>query len=372
MLPWICLVLVITALVIESRRVERDRRRVPVRIHVHGTRGKSSTVRALARLLRERGLSVLAKTTGDAPEYILPDGQIEPIRRIGPPRIHEHVTVLRRAAALGVDAVVVEGMALGPETVWHSEAILRATHAVVTNTRPDHAETMGPGRAGVQMTLSYMIPPRGELFLGDEEGTEDLAAFAVTCGCRTMIVEGPTSERQAERLASAVAERIAPNPIAFPPFELCDAATRRDFDLVHDGMTVRFRDLFSANDAETSAALWSENRPDRQRLQVALLATRADRPLRTRDLLVRLLVDERFDLIVPQGDHAGYVWLAAAGDRRLSRVPPWGRPVDVTTRLCRAAAARGLCGVEITGIGNCHGIGERWRDLVKGSRDRAR
>ena len=372
MLPWICLVLVIAALVVEGRRVERHRRRVPVRIHVHGTRGKSSTVRALARLLRDRGLSVLAKTTGDAPEYVLPDGRIEAIRRIGPPRIHEHVTLLKRAAALGVDAVVVEGMALGPETVWQSEEILRATHAVVTNTRPDHAETMGPGRRGVVNTLAHMIPPGGELFLGDEEGAEELAAVAAACDCRATIVEGPTSDRQAGRLAAAVADRIAPRRTVGLPPEICDAAIRREVDLVHDGMAIRFRDLFSANDVETSAASWSETRPDRQRLQVALLATRADRPLRTRDILVRLLVDARFDLIVPQGDHAGYVWLAAAGDRRLHRVSPWGRPVDVATRLCRAAAARGLCGVEITGVGNCHGIGERWRDLVQGSRDRAR
>ena len=49
-------------------------RAVPLRIHVAGTRGKSTTTRLIAAGLRAGGRRVLAKTTGSEPRLILPDG----------------------------------------------------------------------------------------------------------------------------------------------------------------------------------------------------------------------------------------------------------------------------------------------------------
>ncbi len=208
MLYWICLAVVVLPMVVERLLVRRWRARIPLLVHVHGTRGKSSTVRDCARLLREQGLNVLAKTTGDAPEYVLPDGSVKAIRRIGPPRIQEHVAILRKAARLRVDAVVVEGMALSAETVWQSERILRATHAVITNTRPDHAECMGSGRSGVAATLGLMIPENGELFTAAEEGVEQLAEISRRKNCSIRIVKSFSSLHQLGCLANAVAAAV--------------------------------------------------------------------------------------------------------------------------------------------------------------------
>src|SRR6266403_1708987 len=48
-------------------RHRRALRAIPVRIHVAGTRGKSTTTRLIAAALRAGGRNVLAKTTGSAP-----------------------------------------------------------------------------------------------------------------------------------------------------------------------------------------------------------------------------------------------------------------------------------------------------------------
>ena len=76
-------------------------RRIPVRIHVAGTRGKSTTTRLIAAGLRAGGRRVLAKTTGSEPRLILPDGREEDWPRRGPASIREQVRLPRARAQLG-------------------------------------------------------------------------------------------------------------------------------------------------------------------------------------------------------------------------------------------------------------------------------
>src|SRR5205085_7287834 len=99
-------------LALAAWRHRRHLRAVPVRIHVAGTRGKSTTARLIAAGLRAGGLRVLAKTTGSEPRLILPDGSEQPWPRRGPASIREHTRLFARAARLGAEAVVVECMAI--------------------------------------------------------------------------------------------------------------------------------------------------------------------------------------------------------------------------------------------------------------------
>ena len=161
---WICITFIVFVLALEKRLLLQRRAAIPIRIHVHGTRGKSTTVRYLYDELRARGFRVLAKTTGDQPEYNLPDGNTEPIRRFSPARITEHIRIFNKAAQLGVNALVVEGMALQRETVWFSQQILCPTHVVITNVRPDHAESMVKGFRALPQRLLW-LQRRGASFV---------------------------------------------------------------------------------------------------------------------------------------------------------------------------------------------------------------
>ena len=129
-MPLAFLFLILAFLVAERIRHERRLERIPIRIHVNGTRGKSSVTRLIAAALRRSGIPTLAKTTGTAPVLILPDGSEETIRRRAPANILEQMKVVERAARLDARAVVVECMALDPELQSVSEtAMIRSTVA---------------------------------------------------------------------------------------------------------------------------------------------------------------------------------------------------------------------------------------------------
>jgi hypothetical protein len=70
-------------LIVEVRHHNRNLKKIPLRITVSGTRGKTTVVRSLASILRLAGYQVLAKTTGSEARLILPDGTEEPIKRHG-------------------------------------------------------------------------------------------------------------------------------------------------------------------------------------------------------------------------------------------------------------------------------------------------
>ena len=378
---WFCLFVVVLPLLLENALLRRWRDAVPVRVHIHGTRGKTGTVRALARALSQRGCRVLAKTTGDAPQYLLPDGSSRAIRRWGPARIQEHVDILRLAAHLRADAVVVEGMALQPETVFQSEKILRATHAIVVNARSDHQETMGPGRRGVLRTLGLMLPERGKLYTAREQGAAILRGYAEAAGIPCSIVPASPMCDQGDALAVAVAAEIdsdgrrwsgraddRDDHAAVPIGNLGG----RIVTLEVSGVTVRFYDFYSANDVASARIMWGAQavRNGDGRLRVALLATRADRPLRTRAFMDWLCRAGDFDMVAPAGDHAWYALLhgASAGRQarqRLSAVAcPWTEPRRVLDRLCRCARERGVRELVVAGLGNAHGFGLGWRRMV--------
>ena len=85
MIYLILLVLVLGYLVAERRLHERRLRRIPVRIHVNGTRGKTAVTRLAAELLRQAGVRTLAKPPGTGPSSTCPTAASSRCRGAAPP-----------------------------------------------------------------------------------------------------------------------------------------------------------------------------------------------------------------------------------------------------------------------------------------------
>ena len=146
---------------------------IPLRIHVNGTRGKSSVTRLIAAGLREGGLRTFAKTTGTAPRVIDADGKDRIIHRLRLPSIGEQVRLLKYFASEKPDAVVMECMAVQPQYQWIAEhQMVKSQVGVITNVRPDHLEEMGPTEEDVALSLCNTIPVDGVLITGEDQKTD--------------------------------------------------------------------------------------------------------------------------------------------------------------------------------------------------------
>ena len=143
---------------------------LPIRIHVNGSRGKSSVTRLIAAGLRAGGLKTLAKTTGTAPRVIDENGQDRVIHRLRSASIGEQVRLLRNFAKKRPDAIVMECMAVNPQYQWVSEhKMIQSTVSVITNVRPDHLDEMGLTLKDNAKSLSNTIPFNGKLVTSEKE-----------------------------------------------------------------------------------------------------------------------------------------------------------------------------------------------------------
>jgi len=169
----------LTAGAIEFWQHQRSLAAIPLRIHVNGTRGKSSVTRLIAAGLRAGGLRTFAKTTGTAPRVIDSQGKDRIIHRLRSASIGEQVRLIRFFAQEKPDAVVMECMAVQPQYQWISEQQMVKSHiGVITNARPDHLEEMGPTLDDVRLSLANTIPFNGKMIVGENDMVETIASVA--------------------------------------------------------------------------------------------------------------------------------------------------------------------------------------------------
>ncbi|MFH1130927.1 MAG: poly-gamma-glutamate synthase PgsB [Pseudomonadota bacterium] len=288
--------------IIEFLVHRRNLSKIPIRIHVSGTRGKSSVTRLIAAGLRSAGIATAAKTTGTLARMILLDGREVPIFRPAGANISEQIRIVDTSKELNAQALVIECMALQPELHWLSEKkFVRATHGVITNVRADHLDVMGPTEADVARCLAGMIPVGGVLITGEKKyleifrtaakdrntrlvtvGDEDVARITDTELVRFSYVEHPENVA----LALKVLEEFGiSREVAFKGMweAIPDPGALTEHEIDFFGRQLIFVNAFAANDPQSTETIWYatlKRYPNVQRV-IALFNLRADRPSRT-------------------------------------------------------------------------------------------
>ena len=342
-----------------GERLLRDRAlaAIPIRIHVNGTRGKSTVTRLIAAALRGNGIVTLAKVTGTAPRFILPDGSERPVPRRGAPNVREQLRFLLRAHRMRAEAVVIECMAIRPDLQHVAEHdMVRATVGVITNVRTDHTEVMGSTLADIAAALSNTVPRGADLVLGDPATESFFRARAGALGTRiTVAASEPVPDRTPagakrpawlrQNLATALAVtrllgldddgalaamgRAGADPGA--------AVTRR---VAIAGSVVDVLDATAANDPESLAGLLADWDP-KAGLGARLAFVynhRADRPDRLRRFARSDVIGANGGRVLLTGDRpAATLWRAVR--RELAGRPAAFVPVPDLQRALRTAAA---------------------------------
>ena len=357
------------------------RRRVPIRIHINGSRGKSSVSRLIAAGLKGGGVATLAKTTGSAARIIFPNGREVPVRRRGSPNIREQLRVFRLAASAKAEAIVLECMAVRPDLQWICEhRIVNATIGVITNVRPDHLEVMGPRLEDVAESLAGTVPRGGKIFTAERTFAGVLRRKAESLGSEFHLSD-PNTVTAAELEKFAYVEFADNLSLAL---DVCMAAgVAREAALqgmwlvkpdlgallpcrvLDGGKEINFLNLFAANDPDSTAFVWEHlGLDEKENETIALINIRSDRMRRSKDLapLFEKRVRARHYVLI--GEMTGIF-----EDILVRGGVPKGKIVDLGEKsatkiwehLLRLTQERS----NVVGIGNIGGVGVALLDLIE-------
>ncbi len=151
---------------IEGRQHKKAVEKIPVRILVNGTRGKSTIVRLLVSALNECGIKTVGRSTGSEAQVILPNGSIEPIVRKRSARVYELIKFFKRAKEENAECVVVECMALQKENQMAiRDKLVRPTDVIICNTLVDHVPEMGTDVISTAKVLGCCIPKGANVYV---------------------------------------------------------------------------------------------------------------------------------------------------------------------------------------------------------------
>lgn len=293
--------------VVELARHRKRLEAIPVRVHVNGTRGKSSVTRLIAAGMRSGGVTTCAKTTGTLARMILPDGRELPVFRPAKANVIEQRRIVDMAYSWGAEALIMECMALQPYLQWLCEArLVQATHGVITNARPDHLDVMGPSEVDVAKALAGMVPttPGAKMYTAERD---HLAIFGEACADRGVELI-PTTLEDVQAITeddlAGFPYREHPDNLALALRICADLGVAREVALrgmwsakpdpgamtcssiEFFGRFIEFYNGFAANDPESTEQIWrmALDRHPEAETRIAVFNCRADRADRSRQL----------------------------------------------------------------------------------------
>ena len=318
----ILLLILIGLGLVESHFHRLSLAQLPIRIHVNGSRGKSSVTRLISAGLRAGGLKTLAKTTGTAPRIIDENGEDRIIHRLRDASIGEQVRLLRNFANKKPDAVVIECMAVNPQYQWVSEQkMIKSTMSVITNVRPDHLDEMGSTLQDNAMSLSNTIPFNGKLVTSEKEMGNVLQQVSEKRNTEFNQVETDevTSEYMERFPYLEHRDNVA---LALKVCELSGVEKETALEgMVHtspdpgatiiwklncNGTPNYFINVFAANDPTSTLDIWYQlQKKIKDAPTCIFLNTRNDRQYRTNQLLSLIYSQIKPDALIVRGEKLG-------------------------------------------------------------------
>ena len=396
LLAFITFVVVAGTWAVWSRRNVARLQRIPLRILVTGSRGKSSTVRLIHAALTEAGIPTLGKMTGAASRELDTSGTERPTSRIGQVSVLEMLEVVHRSFtrdSTPPEAVVLECMAVTPDLIELCAVdIVRPQASIVTNALWDHLEEQGTTLEQIAISLSRSMVTADvaitsehreqvRAVLAYEATIHDCALDAVDGGALPQAVLDQVPWAHPDNVAMALAASAWAGVDQDTALRGMAAATTEPIPTVPvtqviDGIEWWYRDIGSTNDTDslTPVLLDARAQMPSDAVVLAILTTRWDRPLRAIQFAASIApADVDGIVIVGEPDLVvrHYAYRAGWSKDRIIRVGTWRFGEPPLFRRIASLAERiegrpprriGLIGVE----NNHQYVADRIRDKMVG------
>ncbi len=305
---WFILFITLVILIHLAQEIILHRKRlfkIKYRIHVNGTRGKSSVARLIAAGLRGGNITTVCKTTGTLARFIRPDGSEEPVYRIGRTNVIEQVKVVKKASHYQPEALVIECMAVQPLLQSLCELkLVRSTHGVLVNARADHLDVMGPTEKDVALALAGTMTVKGKFYTTEKVYLDIFQMAADDRGSEIIAISDDEINdiTEAEIKQFKYAEYASNVALALKICEACgvkreealkgmwqatpDPGALTIHTIEHNHTKITFANGFAANDPDSTSDLWQkviDLHPETDCV-VGLVNCRADRGDRSRQM----------------------------------------------------------------------------------------
>ncbi len=293
---------------------------IPIRIHINGSRGKSSVTRLVGAGLRAGGIRTITKVTGTFPRLILPDGSEAKIHRKEKANILEQLKIVKYAAEKKAEAIVIECMALQPIYQLITEhKMIHATIGVITNVRLDHLDIMGPDLNGIAKSLSNTIPKDAHFFTSEKRyfnlfkkvskkrNTITYQSLPNTVTNEEMEGFQYIEHKENVALALAICEHLdIDRETALNEIKKTrpDEGVLRKFTTFYNSKQINFYNAFAANDPESSLFIWRsiERTFTENERKIIMLNSRQDRLDRAKQLISMIAKNIHFDYVLLTGE----------------------------------------------------------------------
>jgi len=293
-------------------------KKIPVRIHVNGTRGKSSVTRLIAAGLRAGGLKTFAKTTGTIPRIINDLGDDVELHRLRTASIGEQIKLIRYFSNYKPDALIMECMAVNPQYQWISEhKIVQSTLGVITNVRPDHLDEMGTTIKDIALSLSNTIPYNSKIITSEKKCANILEEVSITRNSKLELVNEESIDPNVLNEMSFIEH---PENINLA-LKVCEElGVKRDialkgmlkakpdpgalfiWNMRSNNNINKFVSAFAANDPSSTMKVWNLITEGRKNKKCIFLNTRDDRRYRTVQLIELVLNHIKPDIFIIRAD----------------------------------------------------------------------